>query len=136
MSVPTPRRKPVAWQDRFAVTYDFAVASATATDKFFRALKNMLIEQVDIIDPTGLAADASNYFVITLQDGATVLATWSTQTGQQGALPAGTFESLVLATAYPTYPQASAGDTLSLVLTLHGTQTLPAGRLVVHGRYF
>jgi len=131
-AIPTPRRKDDFVQERFPVTWDFAAASATRTDKFFRCERNFILEQVDLIDPTGLAQDAANFFVITVQDGATVLATWSTQTGQQGSLPAATFETLVNA----ANPQAAAGDTLSLVLTLHGTQTLPAGRIVVHGRYF
>ena len=128
------RRKNRFLQERVVLSFDMASTAATETLKFHYCAHPFRVERADIVNPTGLVADASNYFVITLQDGATVMATWSTLTGANGSLPANTFTQLVNS-AVSGALDAAAGDTLSMVLTLHGTQTLPAGRLVLHGRY-
>lgn len=108
--------------------------TATTTIKLHKALRPMKLEKAQLISPTGLAADAANYYTITLKKGSTVMATWSTLTGQEGALTADTFKDMTLSGTAANLI-AATDDVLSLVCTLTGTQTLPAGRLVIHGLY-
>lgn len=95
------------------------------------------IDRVMYNNPTGLAADASNYFTIALK-GVTsgiVYASWTTQTGVsgQGALLADTPVTLVL-NATDANLVAAAGEFLQATYTKTGTQTLPAGALIIEGR--
>ena len=109
--------------------------TSTTSYKFHECEHVLLLEKAMLVDPIGLATDDTNYFVITVQNGATVMATWSTKTtGGQGSLPANTFTAMVLS-AVSGALDALPGAVLSLVLTLHGTQTLPPGRLELHARY-
>ena len=109
--------------------------TSTTTFKLLDLEHAFQLESAELIVPAGLTQDDTNYYVITLQDGATVMASWSTKTtGGQGTLTANTFEEMVLSATVANRYGAS-GDILSLVCTLHGTQTLPAGRLIVHGLY-
>lgn len=122
--------------ERFSFSFDAASTNVTATTKLWktpsgRAFK---IERVFYNNPTGLATDASNYFDVRVQHGAgpTVAAQWSTLTGAEGALAANTPVDLTLsATAANRVVPAATEISLSLVKT--GTQTLPAGRVVVEG---
>jgi hypothetical protein len=108
--------------------------TSTTTLKLMVTERPFQLESVELISPTGLTQDASNYYVISLNDGATVMASWSTLTTAQGSLTANTFKEMVLsATVANRY--TATGDVLSLVMTLHGTQTLPPGTVVVHGLY-
>lgn len=118
------------------IPFSNASQAATTTVKQFktRADRTLLIESVDYDNPTGLATSDTNYFVMTLQQGATVIATFSTKTtGGQGSLPADSYVSFVLsALANRVVPP---GTVITLVDTLTGTLTLPAGSGVIHGRY-
>jgi hypothetical protein len=92
------------------------------------------IDKFEIVPVVSIAANASNYWVFTLQVGATVLGTWSTLTGQQGALTAGTPAAGVL-----TVPATgSKNDVLSVVVTPTGTPSPSTiavqTRFVVHAR--
>ena len=108
--------------------------TSTTTLKLMVTERPFQLESVEIISPTGLTADASNYYVITVQDGSTVMATWSTLSSANGTLTANTFKEMTLsATVANRY--TATGDVLTLVMTLHGTQTLPPGTVVVHGLY-
>ena len=129
-----PRRYPDRFQDRFPIPIDLASHNATFTVKTHKCARAFVLESVDYVNPTGLAADTTNYFDIELKNGATSMAKWSTLNTAQGAIAADTYVAVPL-NATPANANAAAGDVLSVVLTLHGTQTLPAGRLTFHGRY-
>lgn len=124
--------------DEVSLVVDHAQVTADTTAKVFkvRADRAFKLERVDYVNPTGLAQDATNFFNIKLQTGAgpTVLANWSTETGQQGTLTADTFVALVL-NATPANLILAPGAEVSLFLDESGTATLPAGKLVIHGRY-
>lgn len=123
--------------DMVEILFDHAQAAADRTDKIWknRTERHFLIEQVVYDNVTGLAQDASNVFNIKLQQGAgpTIAANWDTTTGQQGTIAADTWVTLVnAALANRVVPPAAE---LSLFLDMSGSQTLPAGRIRVHGRY-
>lgn len=112
-----------------AVTLTEKVGWTVPTGQSFK------IDRVMYNNPTGLAVDATNYFTIALK-GATsgvVYASWSTLTGTQGALLADTPVTLVN-NATPANLVAAAGEPLQATYTKTGTQTLPAGCLVIEGR--
>lgn len=90
------------------------------------------IREIQYVNATGLAVDAANFFKIQLKAGSTLIGEWSTETGQDGALVANTFVALPLEAGANV---VDAGAVLDLVLDETGTQTLPAGRLVVHGEF-
>lgn len=87
------------------------------------------------INPTGLAEDATNWFVVAVQKGSTNMAAWSTDADEAGtnSIPANTPLELTLS-ATQADRVAVAGDVISLTLTEGGTATLPAGRIVIEGR--
>ena len=129
-----PLRLPRFLGSRIVLPYAQASVSATATDYIYKLSYKFRVDAVKYVNHTGLAADATNYFVLTLQDGSNVIASWSTQTSAQGALTADTFVNFVMS-GTDAYHVAAANDVLKLVLTLHGTQTLPAGLLQIEGHY-
>lgn len=102
--------------------------------EIFKAKRQFLVEQVRYVNPTGLAADASNHFDIQVKNGATVVANWSTETGEEGALTADLHVDLSLSTVAGAL-LLDVDDVLSLNLAETGTQTLPAGRIQIEGRY-
>lgn len=90
-------------------------------------------------NPTGLAADPANYFTIAVKGAVsgTVYASWSTQSvgsGGNGALVADTPVSLVLNTNSANLVLAE-NEVLQVTYTKSGTATLPAGALVIEGRF-
>lgn len=118
-----------------------ASLSATASEKLgcvVPAGQSYRIDAVTYTNPTGLAASASNFFVIALKGAISgvVYASWSTCTtgaGGNGALVANTPTALVLNSTDANLV-AAAGEQLQAIYTLTGTQTLPAGVLVIEGR--
>lgn len=118
--------------------------TADRTVKLFKvpAGKNLVIDGVDYINPTGLAADNSNHFEIALKKGSTKMAAWSTDgngtnfngDANEGTIAADTFVALTLSETAANL-HATGGDVLSLSLDETGTQSLPAGRIVVRGRW-
>jgi hypothetical protein len=96
--------------------------------------KRFRVDGVKYFNATGLAANASNFANIKLLKGATVAFNWSTQTGQQGTIAADTHVDMV-GSATDADKVFAAGDVMSLFLDLSGTTTLPAGQIVVYGRY-
>lgn len=108
---------------------------ATAATKLFTAQRKMRIEKVEYINPTGLAGHASNYWTIALKKGSTAMASWSTATAAEGTLTANTFVAATLSTTDADLV-AAVDDVVSLALTKAASAAnLPAGRLVIHGRY-
>ncbi len=127
------RRPNHAIQEKFSVSFDHPSATATTTWKIFQAERACIIDRVDYINVTGLAADATNKFVLTVQNAAVVVASGISNTSP-AAIAADTFASFTMSVVAGATALA-AQDVLSLVATEAATATLPAGRLVVTGRY-
>jgi hypothetical protein len=131
-----PRRQNQHLAEQVELTFDHAAQTADLTVKLWKcpAGRSFVLDSAEYVNPTGLAADAANYFNLkVLKGAATVAANWSTETGQQGAIAADTFVSLVNGSlANRTF---AAADVMSFMMDETGTQTLPAGRLVLRGRY-
>ena len=121
-------------QEYFSFAFDHVQVTADTLIQLMTAQRAMRVDAVQYINVTGLAASATDYFNIKLQKGSTIMANWSTQTSAQGAIAADTFVSPVLSSTDANLV-AAAGDVLKLNLDETGTQTLPAGHIVVHGRY-
>lgn len=117
-------------------SYDHAAVSADTTVKLWKnkSTRHFLIEEVEYINPTGLAQDASNTFNVKVLNAAAVAASWDTTTTTgQGTIAADTFVALVNGSAANRLVAPSA--VVSLFLDEGGTASLPAGRIVVKGRY-
>ena len=114
---------------------DVAQVTADTTLFLFEAHSGraFLVEEVVYYNATGLAADAANYFNIKVQHGGgpTVVANWSTETGQEGTIAADTPVRLTLGSNVIIPPDTR----VNLFLDETGTATLPAGVLQVIGRY-
>jgi hypothetical protein len=102
--------------------------------EIFKPRGRFLVEQVRYVNPTGLAVHATNFFDIQVKNGATVVANWSTETGEEGALVADTHVDFTLSVVDGALV-LEADDVLSVNLEENGTQTLPAGRFQIEGRY-
>lgn len=114
---------------------DAASHNATYAKKLMTAQRSMLVDKVEYINPTGLAGHASNYWEVALKKDSTVMAQWSTDSDVvgQGTLTANAIVNPVIVTAQAV---ALAGAVLSLALTkVASAANLPAGRIVIHGRY-
>jgi len=134
MPIPRP---PTVFQERVVLSFDHPSVTATTTWKFHKAKgRSFRVDSVRYINPTGLTGDAANAFTGVLKNGATVVATiFNTETDNGGAtLTADTFVDGTLS-ATDANRVLAADDVLSLVATEVGTATLPAGRVVVEGRY-
>lgn len=102
--------------------------------EIFKPRRKFRVIQVRYVNPTGLAADATDFFDIQVKNGAKLVANWSTETGEEGTLAADAHVDFSLA-ADTADLVLEADDVLSLNLAEDGTQTLPAGRLQVEGVY-
>lgn len=120
------------------LTLDLEHAQETASASYvlaFTPARKFRVRRVMYVNPTGLAADAANYFNLQLRKDATdVVANWSTETGQEGALTGDAPVEFTLS-ATDADLVCDAGTVLDLNLALTGTQTLPAGRLTIEGDY-
>lgn len=126
------------YAERLFMRMTNASTAATATEKLGWTVptgRKLRIDRVMYNNPTGLAADASNYFTIALKGvtSGTVYASWSTLSTAQGALTADTPVTLVL-NATDANLVAAAGEFLQATYTKTGTQTLPAGCLTIDAR--
>lgn len=130
-------------QDQVAMgPFPHIEVTATTTVKLFKvpAGKRFRVERVEYLNPTGLAEHADNWFNIQLQKGAsTVIANHNTDSDEDGTIAADTFTDLGLTATDEDRVivggAAAAADTAKLVLTEGGTATLPAGQIMVYGRY-
>lgn len=116
---------------------DASSHNATYTKKLMTTQRAMRVDKVEYINPTGLAGHATQYWEVALKGGATVMAQWSTDSDVvgEGTLTANAVNNLTLS-ATDASTVAAAGVVLSLALTKVSTAAnLPAGRIVVHGRY-
>lgn len=120
--------------DRVMLSYEHAQATADTAIKLWAPDKAFRVDRVFYNNPTGLATSATDFFDIQILKDATVVANWSTETGQEGTLTADTSVDLSLSATAANLVFA-AGDELILNLDETGTATLPAGRIVIEGRY-
>ena len=123
--------------DQVSFVVDHAAVTGDTTTKVLKthANRHFQVERVDYVNPTGLAGDASNYFNIKLQYGSTtVIANWSTLSSAEGTLTADTWVAMTL-NATPANLVLAPGTEVSLFLDETGTSSLPAGKLVIHGRF-
>jgi hypothetical protein len=118
--------------EQITLAYDHAQVTADTTIKLYKvpAGKKLRVIGIDYINPTGLAEDAANYFNVKVLKDATVMANWSTETGQQGTIAADTFVALVNS-ATDADLVAAAAAIVALFLDETGAATLPAGRVVI-----
>jgi hypothetical protein len=119
------------------VVVDHAQATADTTIKLFKtpADRYFVIDGVDYVNPTGLAAHGTDFFNLKVQHGSTpvVAANWSTETGTQGTLTSNTMVAMVLASlASRVVPP---GTEVHLLLDEDGSATLPPGRVAIKGYY-
>lgn len=126
-----------AQSDNVEIKFDHAQVTAdTLSEEWIcPANKHFVVDSVQYFNATGLANDATHFFVLKVQKGSTVAASWSTETGAEGALTAGAWSLFTnAALAARTF---APGDILKLNLDedAGATATLPAGKVVVHGRY-
>lgn len=110
-----------------------AAISATTTVVLKTMDRDYVVDKFEIAMPGGYTSDASNRYTITLQAGATVLATADlTPSGPNhtGDLADNVFVAATLAATH----KGAAADVLKVVLTKNGSAAnVPAGtRLVAH----
>lgn len=129
------RRPNNTTEEHVEFAYDHAALTADTTVKLWKcpAGRKFRVDSVEYINPTGLAAHAADFFALKLNKGATLVADWSTETGQEGTIAADTFVSFTNAALAAR--SFTAGDVMSIQFDESGTATLPAGRLVVRGKY-
>lgn len=129
-----PRRKAKFLTEPRVISLDHAQTVASLTTKVWKvpAGRKFRINRVFYVNPTGLAANASNFYQVRALNAALVAAEWSTSTVGQGALVANTPVELVLSgtDANRVLPENTE---LSFATILTGTATLPAGRVVIEG---
>ena len=91
-----------------------------------------ILEEAVYYNATGLAADTTNFYNIKVQDQTpTVFANWSTQTSAQGTITADTPVRMVLGSSVAIPPNSL----VDLMLDEDGSATLPAGEILLTGRY-
>jgi hypothetical protein len=110
------------------------VQADIATIPYWTAEADFEVFDAKIYTRDGLANSASAFAVIALKKGATVIADWSTETGQEGTLTAGAVQDLTMATLVADR-RGAAGDTLSLGIDVTLTPKVPQGYVEVHLRY-
>jgi hypothetical protein len=130
-----PRSPDDVHQQRVVLQFDNPSEAADATVKIYKvpAGRKFRLDKARYINPTGLVQDAANYFNIKVLKTTTVMANWSTLTGQQGSIAADTFVDLVLS-ATDANRVAAGDEVISVFFDEGGDTTLPAGRLVLEGR--
>jgi len=110
---------------------------ATLAVKLFTAQRTMRVDKIEYVNPTGLAGHGSNYWEIALKKTTTVIGQWSTDSdvAGQGTLTANAVVNPVLSSTDADLVIA-ADEVVSLALTkVASAANLPAGRLIVHGRF-
>lgn len=129
-----PRQPNREIQERITITCDHAQLTGDLTVNLYDVPsgRQLKVERVRYINPTGLAEDASNYFAISVKNGSTVVAgPLSTDSAGAGtnSIAADTFTAITVATDGSEV--LDAGDVLSVLFDETGTATLPAGRVVI-----
>ena len=134
------------------VTICFAHGAATADsliNKIYKIPtgKRFKLDRVSYVNPTGLAADNTNFFDISIKKGETAtftakMAAWSTDgnglgingAAAEGSLGANVMVELTKSSAAADLTAGGTGETeLALALDENGDTTLPTGYVVVEG---
>jgi hypothetical protein len=121
-------------QQRVVMRVPFVTTTATTTVHVMPLDRPFEIDRVDLlVGGAGLAADADNHFAIALRciESAHDLASVSTATT---SLDGDEWSQLTLPTN-PESRRALAGHSLALVFEEIGNASLPAGTVVISGRY-
>ncbi len=86
-------------------------AADEALEQFVTLQERCAISNVILTDTTGITAHSANYRTITLQNGAgsQTYYSWSTKTGDQGALAAGTAANMIDPGSATSNPEFEAG---------------------------
>lgn len=127
MSVTRRENKTLQERDRLQADVVTAIA-ATASISLGTMDRDYVVDSFEIEVPGGYVSDAVNRYTITLQAGATVLATADLTPTGTGSLTDLVFAAATLAATH----YGSAGDTLKVVLTKNGTAAnIPAGTRLV-----
>lgn len=130
-------RVPSNYQDEIVLTYDHASLTATTTFKLYQVPtgKTLKVTSVSYVNPTGLAADATNIASLSVRNGATVAAGERSNNTVGGS--AFTADAWTAITLHATAANSvfAAGDTVSFVMTETAAVTLPVGRVVIHGKF-
>lgn len=116
--------------------FTHAQVTATTTVKLWSCPsgRDFQVDRVLYLNPTGLAADAANHFLGEVRQGAAIVAeVFDTNSAGGAALAADTFVEGALGAAADRH--IAGGEALSLVLTETGIATLPAGSIMIEGRY-
>jgi hypothetical protein len=134
-----PARRAEREQEAVCFSFDHPQVTETTAWNIFRVPtgKTFRVDRVDYLNVTGLAEDTTNVFALALNLDATEAASWSTDSDLMVAdagIPADEFMELTLATDVADLV-CVADSVVSLVATEGGAATLPAGRVIVHGRY-
>jgi hypothetical protein len=127
-------------QERVVLSFDHPEVTEDTEWKIFKvpAGRRLRVDQVDYLNVTGLAEGTTNVYALSLKNGSTVMAgplsTDSDLSVPDASIVANTFTDIpVSATASELI--AEAGDVLSFLADEGASQTLPAGRVIVHARY-
>lgn len=133
MSIPLDENE---FQAYVEIPFSHGAVTADTTAKLWRCPtgRTFRVDSVDYINPTGLAADATNYFAVQIKQGSVVVAQHSTLTSAQGALTANTFVTLVKSATSDDLV-IEAGEVIDLTLDETGTASLPAGSGTIRGRF-
>lgn len=137
MPMPKTNDNPDSLQELMELgPYDHANAiAATTVVKLKTAQRRFRVDKVEYINPTGYVQDAANFYTLELRKGATVIASWSLQTGAQGTIAADTPVNLVLS-ATDANRIVNPGDVLSWAMVkTAAAANLPLGRFNVTGRF-
>ena len=120
-----------AKSDPFSTLIEHPEAGADMTIYSFTvpAGRWAILEDAKLHNLTGLVGDGSNFFNVKLQtDAGVVLANWSTDTGEEGSIGAGTVHQMVLADVATR--RLPPGTVVELFLDEDGSAALPAGRVI------
>lgn len=126
------RRKDRYRSEKITLSYDPASTAATFANILYTvpAGRRLRITRVMYNNPTGLAGNVSNFYVIQILNAALQAFSWSTSTAGQSTLTANTPVEFVK-NATDANAVLPAGTSLSYNATLTGAATLPAGRVVI-----
>lgn len=124
--------------EKFTLSYDHGQLTGDAAVKLYKvpAGRALRLDRVTYVNPTGLAASATDSFVLEVKNDAEVAASvFDTDSANGDDLAADTFVEATLS-ATDANRVFQAGDEVLAVFTETGTATLPAGHLVLEGRLF
>ena len=126
------RRKDKYRSEKITLSYDPASTAASAANILYTvpAGRRLRITRVMYNNPTGLAGNVSNFYVIQILNAALQAFSWSTSTAGQSTLTANTPVEFVK-NATDANAVLPAGTSLSYSAVLTGAATLPAGRVVI-----